>query len=183
MSLSQQAVAELRLAHERFNRSTYCLPETLWNFAPMPGMMTTSQQVAHCARVIDWFMEGAFRQEGFDMHFDDQIKQVLAVESLAKARAWLARSMDSAVKTLSSKSDIDLMAPIAEGPVMGGMPVFAIISAMVDHTAHHRGALTTYARANRIVPRTLTAVDERFKFLPGREGFTDQDDLFRVVPG
>jgi len=69
MSLSQQAVAELRFAHERFNRSTQCLPETLWDFAPMPGMMTTSQQVAHCGRVIDWFMEGAFRQEGFDMNF------------------------------------------------------------------------------------------------------------------
>jgi len=152
MLLSQQAVSEMRLAHERFNRSTQCLPETLWDFAPVPGMMTASQQVAHCARVIDWFMEGAFRPEGFDMNFEDQIKQVLAIGSLANARAWLDQSMDSALGTLASKSDADLLTPISEGPVMGGMPVFAIISAMVDHLAHHRGALTTYARANGIVP-------------------------------
>jgi uncharacterized damage-inducible protein DinB len=35
---------------------------------------------------------------------------------------------------------------------MGGMPIYSIVSALVDHTAHHRGALTTYARANGIVP-------------------------------
>lgn len=152
MSLSQQAVAELRLAHERFNRSTQNLPEDLSGFTPAQGMMTASQQVAHCARVIDWFMEGAFRSEGFDMNFEDQIKQVLAVESLANARAWLDRAMLSAIAVLSGKSDDDLTAAIVQGPVMGGMPVFAIVSAIVDHTAHHRGALTTYARANAIIP-------------------------------
>ena len=86
------------------------------------------------------------------MNFEDQIQQVLAVESLADARMWLERSMNAAIETISAKSDADLEAPIAEGPIMGGMPVFAIISAIVDHTAHHRGALTTYARANGIVP-------------------------------
>ncbi len=86
------------------------------------------------------------------MNFEDQINQVLAVGSLANARAWLDHSMESAIGTLSIKTDADLMSPLAEGPVMGGMPVFAIVSAIVDHTAHHRGALTTYARANGIVP-------------------------------
>lgn len=115
-------------------------------------MMTASQQVAHCARVIDWFMEGAFRPEGFDMNFEDQIKQVLAVESLDNAREWLDRAMKDAIEALSTKSEADLIALIVQGPVMGGMPAFAIIGAIVDHTAHHRGALTTYARANGIIP-------------------------------
>jgi len=29
---------------------------------------------------------------------------------------------------------------------MGGEPVSEIVWAMVDHTAHHRGALTAYSR-------------------------------------
>jgi uncharacterized damage-inducible protein DinB len=152
MSLSQQAVSELQLAHERFHRSTGNLPESLSGFTPATGMMTTSQQVAHCARVIDWFLEGAFRPEGFDMNFEPQIAQVLAVPTLADAREWLDRSITDAIHVLGAKSDADLMAPLADGPVMGGMPVFAIVSAIVDHTAHHRGALTAYARANGIVP-------------------------------
>ncbi len=32
------------------------------------------------------------------------------------------------------------------------VPRFAIFSAITDHTAHHRGALTVYARLKGIVP-------------------------------
>jgi hypothetical protein len=37
------------------------------NVAPAEGMLTTAQQVAHVAHTIDWFFEGAFRAEGFDL--------------------------------------------------------------------------------------------------------------------
>ena len=40
----------------------------------------------------------------------------------------------------------------ALGQIMGGAPRMAVISAITDHTAHHRGALTVYARMNTIVP-------------------------------
>ena len=52
----------------------------------------------------------------------------------------------------SSKSNAELTAPIAAGPIMGGAPRMAIISAITDHTAHHRGALTVYARVSGLVP-------------------------------
>jgi uncharacterized damage-inducible protein DinB len=29
---------------------------------------------------------------------------------------------------------------------MGGLPRHSVVSALMDHTAHHRGALTVYAR-------------------------------------
>jgi len=32
------------------------------------------------------------------------------------------------------------------------MPRMAMIGAITDHTAHHRGALTVYARLNQVVP-------------------------------
>lgn len=152
MPSAHHSVAELTLTHERFCRSTANLPESLSTFAPAPGMMTTAQQVAHTARVIDWFMEGAFREEGFALDFEEQIKLVLAVDSLETARAWLERSVSSAIAILSAKSDADLNVALPEGPIMGGMPRIAILSAINDHTAHHRGALTVYARLNGIEP-------------------------------
>ena len=62
------------------------------------------------------------------------------------------RQMAAASATLSYKSDAELMAPIADGPIMGGAPRMAIVNGITDHTAHHRGALTVYARVSGIVP-------------------------------
>lgn len=152
MSLAQQAVGELAAAKEFFNRSTSNLTEALSTYAPAPGMMTAAQQIAHAAQTIDWFMEGAFRPEGFDMNFEEHAKAYLAIQSIAAARAWFEKAVAAASAALGAKSDADLMAPLAPGPVMGGMPRMAIIGAITDHTAHHRGALTVYARLNNIVP-------------------------------
>jgi len=152
MSLAQQAIGELAAAHEFFNRSTSNLTEAIAGFAPAPGMMTTAQQVAHAAQTIEWFMEGAFRPEGFDLDFEAHAKAYSAVPSLEAARAWFEKAVADAKALLETKSDADLMTPLPPGPVMGGMPRIAISGAITDHTAHHRGALTVYARLNGIVP-------------------------------
>jgi uncharacterized damage-inducible protein DinB len=152
MSLAQQAVAELSSAEEFFNRSTRALQESHSGFAPVPGMMTAAQHVAHAAQTVDWFMGGAFRPEGFSQDFEEQAKVVATCTSLAAARAWFEKAMASAKATLSARSDADLLTPLPPGPIMGGAPRMAIISAITDHTAHHRGALTVYARLNGIVP-------------------------------
>ena len=152
MSLAQQALAELRSAHEFFNRSTRNLTEAQSTFAPAEGMMTAAQQVAHVAQTIDWFVDGAFRPEGFDQNWEEQARVVGGYTSLEKARAWFERAVASAQARVASLSDADLLAPLPEGPIMGGLPRFAIFGAITDHTAHHRGALTVYARLNDIVP-------------------------------
>ena len=152
MSLAQQCVGELAAAHEYFNRSTRNLTEELSGHAPAPGLMTTAQQVAHAAQTIDWFFEGAFRPEGFSMDFEAMGKTIAQVKSLKAAREWFEKSVAKASATLGSKSDAELLAPLPPGPVMGGMPRMAIIGALTDHTAHHRGVLTLHARLNNIVP-------------------------------
>ena len=152
MSLAQQAIAELTNAHEFFNRSTGSLTEAHSGYAPAEGMMTAAQQVAHAAQTIEWFMEGAFRPEGFDMDFEGHAKVFMAVDSLTAARAWFEKAVSSAKTVLAGKSDADLMALLPPGPIMGDAPRMAVISAITDHTAHHRGALTVYARMNKIVP-------------------------------
>ena len=152
MSLAQQAVGEVAAAREFFNRSTAVLTEAHSSYAPAAGMMTAAQQIAHAAHTIDWFVEGAFRPEGFDLDFEAHAKAYMAVASIADARAWFERAVAAASTTLGAKTDADLLALMPPGPVMGDMPRMAILGAITDHTAHHRGALTVYARLNHIVP-------------------------------
>ena len=152
MALAQAALADLASAHQFFTRSTGSLTESHSTFAPSPGMMTVAQQVAHAAHTVDWFMEGAFRPEGFDLDFEQHAREVNTYTSLAAARAWLDKAFESARTLVASKSDADLMAPLPAGAIMGGAPRIAIFSAITDHTAHHRGALTVYARLQGVVP-------------------------------
>lgn len=115
-------------------------------YAPTPGQFTTAQHVAHVAQTIDWFMEGGFRDEGFDLDFASHQTVVRNTDSLQAAFQWLAKSVDAAAATLADKTQEEMMAPIAAGPVMGGEPRAAIIAAIAEHTAHHRGSLAVYAR-------------------------------------
>ena len=58
----------------------------------------------------------------------------------------------NAIHFLRSRSPEDLARPLPPGPVMGGQPITEIVWAMVEHTAHHRGALTVYSRMIGKVP-------------------------------
>jgi uncharacterized damage-inducible protein DinB len=152
MSIAQQALTELESAREFFNRSTRNLTEAHSTFAPAEGMMTAAQQVAHVAQTIGWFVDGAFRPEGFQQNWEEQARIVAGYTSLEKARAWFERAVADAKARVASMTDADLLMLLPDGPIMGGAPRFAIFGAITDHTAHHRGALTVYARLNGIVP-------------------------------
>jgi uncharacterized damage-inducible protein DinB len=104
-----------------------------------------AQQVAHAAQTIDWFMEGAFGPDGFDMDFEAHDRKVRDVATLAEARAWFGKSVESATQTIDVKSEEEWGQALPVGPVMGGASRAAIFGAITDHTAHHRGALTVYA--------------------------------------
>ncbi|MFQ5526196.1 MAG: DinB family protein [Thermoanaerobaculia bacterium] len=143
---ARACVGQLKATKAYFDRSTRCLEEDDSTFAPTEGAMTVAQQVAHVAHTIDWFMEGGFRPEGFDLDFEGQAKEYLAVTSLAAAREWLDRAFASAIETTASKSGEELAEALPDGIVMGGMPRFSIYGSIQDHTAHHRGVLTVYSR-------------------------------------
>jgi uncharacterized damage-inducible protein DinB len=140
--ISQQLLA----SQDFFNRSTRVLEEADSQFRPHEGMMTVAQQVAHAAQTLDWFIQGASRPEGFDLDFEAHGKELAAVTSLAAAREWMDKAYAKSVAYLRSLSAEDLARPLPPGPVMGGQPVSDIVWAMVEHTAHHRGALTVYSR-------------------------------------
>ena len=97
-------------------------------------------------------MKGAFAPGGFDLDFERADKEVRAVTSLTAAREWFDRACTTANGTVNAHSDAEWMAPLPEGPIMGGLPRLAIFGALTDHSAHHRGALTIYARLLGKVP-------------------------------
>ncbi len=140
-------LGQLNAAYEFFERSTRSLTEADSSFAPAEGVFTAAAQVAHAAQTIDWFSP-----QGFDMNFAAHVERVRAVTSLTEARAWLTRSVENARSLIASKSEDDWTAPIADGPVMGGQPRSTIFGGIADHTAHHRGALTIYARLRGKTP-------------------------------
>jgi uncharacterized damage-inducible protein DinB len=143
---------QLVASQDFFQRSTRVLDEDDSGFRPREGMMTVAQQVAHTAQTLDWFIEGASRPEGFDLDFEKHAQALEAVTSLAASRQTLAAAYANAIHFLRSRSPEDLARPLPPGPVMGGQPIGEIVWSMVEHTAHHRGALTVYSRLLGKVP-------------------------------
>lgn len=148
----QILVEKLQDTKDYFDRSTRCLEESDSNFTPTEGMLTAAQQVAHVAHTVEWFLEGAFRPEGFDLNFEKHAEEIADVTSLAAARARLDRAFAEAKEVLQAKSKEELLEHLPPGPVMGGEPKFTIVGAIDDHTAHHRGALTVYSRLCGHIP-------------------------------
>ncbi|PCJ51576.1 MAG: hypothetical protein COA73_17135 [Candidatus Hydrogenedentota bacterium] len=145
-------LAELNTSLEFFNRSTDCLTEEHSGSMPHEGMMTAAQQVAHVAQTVTWFLDGAFG-DGFDMDFESGLADVLKVKTMAEARDMLKENYALAVKMIEDMSMEDLAKTFpADSPIMGGVPRYAIFPSIVEHTAHHRGALTVYSRMLGITP-------------------------------
>ena len=115
-------------------------------FAPTPGQFTVAQQIAHVAQTIDWFIKGGFKPEGFDLDFAAHHAAVRECNTLQEAMTWLARSVDAAAAFLKERTAEEMMTPIPDGPIMAGEPRAAILAAIAEHTAHHRGGLAVYAR-------------------------------------
>ena len=129
-----------------FNKTTSVFSEDDSEYAPNAGQFTVAQQVAHVAQTIEWFMVGGFTQVGFDLDFASHQVQVRECTSLSAAREWLDRAVGAAVAVLNQQSAESMLAALPEGPIMGGEPRAAVVGAICEHTAHHRGALTVYAR-------------------------------------
>jgi uncharacterized damage-inducible protein DinB len=144
--------SQLLASKDFFDRSTRVLDEADSGFRPQEGMMTVAQQVAHAAQTIDWFVQGVSRPEGFDLNFEAHAKTTASVTSLAAARLTLEAAYTNAIAFLRSRTTEELAKPLPAGPIMGGQPISDIVWGMVEHTAHHRGALTVYSRLLGKVP-------------------------------
>jgi len=143
---------QLLASKDFFERSTRVLEEADSGFRPNADMMTAAQQVAHVAQTLNWFVEGVSRPEGFDLDFAQHAAELEKVTSLTAARAALTAAYDNAIRFFRSKTAQELAKPLPDGPIMGGQPMSDIVWGMVEHTAHHRGALTVYSRLLGKIP-------------------------------
>jgi uncharacterized damage-inducible protein DinB len=150
--LKDELLSQVSAMKEYFDRSTRALEEADSGFAPKAEMYTVAQLVAHVAQTVDWFVQGAFAAQGFDLDFERMDKDVRAVTSLASARAWMDRACAAAKAAIESKDEAAWTAQLPPGPIMGGQPRATVLGAAMDHTAHHRGALSVYTRLLGKVP-------------------------------
>ena len=150
MSQASDLVTQLETSLKYMKSTISIFDEADAGFAPQPELYTVAGHIAHAADSVEWFVEGAFG-EGWNMDFEGLIAAARAVESLEEANAWLERAFAKAIAVFASASDEDLKATIADDRIMPGAPRYAVVGPIVDHTAHHRGALTVYARLLRKV--------------------------------
>ena len=145
MSQTAAIVAQLKTSHKYMKSTVSIFEEDDAGFAPQPELYSVAGHIAHAADSVEWFVEGAFGK-GWNLDFEGLIAAARAVETLEEANAWLDRAFEKAIATFESASDEDLAAAIVDERIMGGAPRASIVGPIVDHTAHHRGALTVYAR-------------------------------------
>ena len=145
MSQAEQIVIQLKTSHKYMKSTISIFDEDDAGFAPQPELYTVAGHVAHAADSVEWFVEGAFGK-GWNLDFDGLIAAARAVETLEEATAWLDRAFEKAIETFEAASEEDMAGTIPDERIMKGAPRSAIVGPIVDHTAHHRGALTVYAR-------------------------------------
>ena len=143
---------ELKSSQEFLNRATSELKEDDSNYSPTEGMYTTAQQLAHVAHTINWFLEGAFSSKGFDLNFQAQSDNVRKITSLMVARGLVNNAYAKLIAAFADRSEAEWAAPIVAGPIMGGEPRNSILFGILEHTAHHRGALGVYTRMRGRIP-------------------------------
>ncbi len=151
MSIAQGYLQELQMTQKFFNTTISAFSEDDSGFAAKPELFTVANHVAHVAETVHWFIEGAFGK-GWDMDFESAEKRNREVTSLATAKAQLNEAFEAVAKTIGEASDQVLCEPIPDKQIMEGAPRCSIVSAITDHTAHHRGALSVYARLLGKVP-------------------------------
>ncbi len=142
----EDLVCKLETTKTFFDRSTGCLTDEDSEFAPKEGMLTVAQQIAHVAQSVEWFMEGAFSPQGFDMDFEKHFAKIGKVKTVTEARKYLDKAFSEAISKVEGSTEEELNIPIVENPVMSGCPRNSAIGGIEEHTSHHRGSLAVYSR-------------------------------------
>ena len=150
--IAEQLAEELRRSKAYFDRSTSALQEEDAGYTPADGLMHAAGIIAHVAQTVDWFADAAFTDKGFVMDFEGMAKETLEITTLADARRWLDKAYARAIQAVGNCSDAEIMASFPPNEIMGPAPKASIVSAIADHTAHHRGVLAVYARLCGRVP-------------------------------
>ena len=112
---------------------------------PSQSSTRTGRNGRRRQRMVYRFIDGAFG-DGWDMDFEALIDRAKAITTLSAANKQLDDAFSRAANVIGNASDQELFEPIPDKQILGDAPRLAIVSCITDHTAHHRGALSVYAR-------------------------------------
>ncbi len=143
--MKEGIIEQLKMQEKFFLNTISCLTEDDSSFRPNEEMYTVAQHIGHTAETVDWFFEGAFGEKGFDMNFENYEERMKKHISFDASVTYLKEATANGIKIIQAASDSELMTPIT-AEIMTGAPKMSVVGAIVDHTAHHRGALSVYAR-------------------------------------
>ncbi|MBU0474312.1 MAG: DinB family protein [Bacteroidetes bacterium] len=143
--MKEGLIEQLKTQEKFFLNTVSVLTEKDSSFKPKEEMYTVAQQVAHAADTVNWFLEGAFGSAGFVMNFEKYDEKMKSFKSFDESIKYFKDEFAKGISRLEAIDDSELYAPI-EGEIMTGAPKLAVIGAIADHTAHHRGSLAVYAR-------------------------------------
>ena len=144
--LSKNLIAQIETAHRFFRKTISCFAEEDSSFSPQDGMYTIAAQVEHTAGTIDWFIDGMFNPDGFSLEFERHIAEARSCRSFEAAVAHLDKSLEDTRTALGPRSDEELTELLPANSIFGAVPRLSVVGGLMDHTAHHRGALAVYAR-------------------------------------
>jgi len=143
--MKEGLIKELEIQEKFLLNTIECMSEENSDFRPKEEMYTVAQHIGHAAETIDWFMEGAFGK-GFEMNFDNYEQRMKEkYNSFDDSVNLLKEATARGIEIIKNASDAELMAPIS-GEIMNGAPKLSVVGGITDHSAHHRGALSVYAR-------------------------------------
>ncbi len=150
--MKEGLIEQLKTQETFFLNTVSCFTEEDSAFKPKDEMYTVAQHVGHTAETVDWFLEGAFGTKGFDMNFDNYEERMKKYTSFDKGVQQFKDAVANGIQRIKEAPDSELMAPIT-ADIMKGAPKMAVVGAITDHSAHHRGALAVYARMAGKVPK------------------------------
>ena len=146
------AVMQLRMMQNFFHKSISVLDEGDSNYKPHEKAWTVAQQMRHTAHTVDWFLEGSLGT-GFDTNWEEQMAYYAKATSFDEEKAYFDRAVDKACETFGAMTEEQLDQLLPDNDILGKAPMRAAVGSIADHTAHHRGALATYARVMGKEPR------------------------------
>ena len=151
--MKEGLIEQLKMQEKFFLNTISCFTEEDSAYKPNEEMYTVAQHIGHTAETVSWFLEGAFGDKGFDINFDNYTEKMK--EKYNSFDATVAQFKDAVAKGIALVSDApdsELTAPIT-AQIMTGAPKMAVVGAIGEHTAHHRGNLAVYARLAGKTPK------------------------------
>jgi uncharacterized damage-inducible protein DinB len=127
------------------------------HFKPTEEMRTVGQQIKHITLTTKFYYETVFGS-GFTMSFQEYKEEMKKLIGLEDAIKDLDEIHNKAVSLVEDKTEEEMKAPLpSNNPMLGEGTLENVIIRNIDHTAHHRGALTVYLRLLGIKPEIIYA--------------------------